>query len=280
MIPIIDRFIAKKHIERYLEEDLGWGDITTDLLVDLKVTAHAYIKAKESGVIAGLPVAEMVYNTLDPAIQFIPLVQDGFFIDTQTVIAEVKGPMNPILKGERLCLNLLQRMSGIATYTRRLSDMIKPYKAELTDTRKTAPGLRYFDRYAVAVGGGINHRYNLADAVLIKDNHIKLAGGVKAALSKVQSNLSHTMKIEIEVEGLQQLQQAIECHADIILLDNMPLDMMRRAVEITAGRAILEASGNIDESNIADVAATGIDIISSGALTHSVNALDISMRIE
>lgn len=280
MIPMIDKFIAQKYIAQYLEEDLGWGDITTDLLIDPDVTAHAHIKAKEAGIIAGLPAAELVFKTLEPSIKFTPLIQDGCAVDNGTIIAEIRGPMNPILKGERLCLNLLQRMSGIATYTRRFSDMIKPYKAVLADTRKTAPGLRYFDRYAVAVGGGINHRYNLADAILIKDNHIKLAGGIKPALAKAQQNISHTMKIEIEVEDLQQLQEAIEGGADIILLDNMSVDMMRQAVEITAGRALLEASGNIDETSVVAVAATGVDIISSGALTHSVKALDISMRIE
>jgi len=280
MTAIIDKFIAKKYITNYLEEDLGWGDITTDLLIDQQVSARAYIKAKENGVIAGLPAAALVYEILDPCIEFFPLVKDGASVEAQTIVAELKGPMNPILKGERLSLNLLQRMSGIATITRRLTNLIKPYKAELTDTRKTAPGLRYFDRYAVAVGGGVNHRYNLADAVLIKNNHIKLAGGIRQALEKAHNNLSHTMKVEIEVESLEQLKEALNYEADIIMLDNMPIEMMRQAVEITNGRALLEASGNIGENIIADIAATGVDIISSGALTHSVKALDINMRIE
>jgi nicotinate-nucleotide pyrophosphorylase [carboxylating] (EC 2.4.2.19) len=173
-------------------------------------------------------------------------------------------------------LNLIQRMSGIATYVRKLSDMIKGTNARLTDTRKTMPGLRYFDKYAVSVGGGVNHRYNLSDGILIKDNHIKAVGGIKNALTKIKGEVSHTKKVEIEVETIHELKEALKYGADIIMLDNMTIHMMKEAVEITNGRAILEASGNINESNILDVAKTGVDIISIGAITHSVKALDIS----
>ena len=280
MIPLVDKFVIKKYIESYLEEDIGWSDITTDLLIDYEVKSTSYIKAKEEGIIAGLDVVEMIFQLLDPSITFSKKNKDGDKVIPGDIIAEVKGPINPILKGERLCLNLLQRMSGIATYTRHLCNLIKPYNVKVTDTRKTAPGLRYFDRYAVAIGGGVNHRYNLSDAILIKDNHIKLVGGIKEALTRVKAKASHTQKIEIEVQNLNQFQEALKYGADIILLDNMTIDSIQKAVKIAQGNVILEASGNIDESNIVSFAKTGVDVISCGSLTHSVKALDVSMMIE
>lgn len=279
MIPLVDKFVIKKYIENFLEEDIGWGDITTDLLIDHDIKTTASIKAKEEGVIAGLDVVEMIFQLLDSSITFSKKKKDGGEVIPGDIIAEVKGPINPILKGERLCLNLLQRMSGIATYTRHLCNLIKPYNAKVTDTRKTVPGLRYFDRYAVAIGGGVNHRYNLSDAILIKDNHIKLVGGIKEALTRVKAKASHTQKIEIEVQNLNQFQEALKYGADIILLDNMTIDSIQKAVKIAQGNVILEASGNIDESNIVSFAKTGVDVISCGSLTHSVKALDISMII-
>ncbi|HQD43672.1 MAG TPA: carboxylating nicotinate-nucleotide diphosphorylase [Defluviitoga tunisiensis] len=279
MIPLVDKFVIKKYIESYLEEDIGWSDITTDLLIDYEVKSTSYIKAKEEGIIAGLDVVEMIFQLLDSSITFSKKNKDGGEVIPGDIIAEVKGPINPILKGERLCLNLLQRMSGIATYTRHLCNLIKPYNAKVTDTRKTAPGLRYFDRYAVAIGGGVNHRYNLSDAILIKDNHIKLVGGIKEALTRVKAKASHTQKIEIEVQNLNQFQEALKYGADIILLDNMTIDSIQKAVKIAQGNVILEASGNIDETNIVSFAKTGVDVISCGSLTHSVKALDISMII-
>jgi nicotinate-nucleotide pyrophosphorylase (carboxylating) len=279
MIPLVDKFVIKKYIESYLEEDIGWSDITTDLLIDYEVKSTSYIKVKEEGIIAGLDVVEMIFQLLDPSITFSKKNKDGDKVIPGDIIAEVKGPINPILKGERLCLNLLQRMSGIATYTRHLCNLIKPYNAKVTDTRKTVPGLRYFDRYAVAIGGGVNHRYNLSDAILIKDNHIKLVGGIKEALTRVKAKASHTQKIEIEVQNLNQFQEALKYGADIILLDNMTIDSIQKAVKIAQGNVILEASGNIDESNIVSFAKTGVDVISCGSLTHSVKALDISMII-
>jgi len=280
MIPLVDKFVIKKYIESYLEEDIGWSDITTDLLIDYEVKSTSYIKVKEEGIIAGLDVVEMIFQLLDPSITFSKKNKDGDKVIPGDIIAEVKGPINPILKGERLCLNLLQRMSGIATYTRHLCNLIKPYNVKVTDTRKTAPGLRYFDRYAVAIGGGVNHRYNLSDAILIKDNHIKLVGGIKEALTRVKAKASHTQKIEIEVQNLNQFQEALKYGADIILLDNMTIDSIQKAVKIAQGNVILEASGNIDESNIVSFAKTGVDVISCGSLTHSVKALDVSMMIE
>ena len=279
MIPLVDKFVIKKYIENFLEEDIGWGDITTDLLIDYEVKSTASIKAKEEGVIAGLDVLDVIFQLLDSSITFIKKINDGDEVVSGDIIAEVKGPINKILKGERLCLNLLQRMSGIATYTRHLCNLIKPYKAKVTDTRKTVPGLRYFDRYAVVIGGGVNHRYNLSDSILIKDNHIKLVGGIKEALIKVKAKASHTQKIEIEVQNLNQFQEALKYGADIILLDNMSIDSIRKAVEVAQEKVILEASGNIDETNIVSFAKTGVDVISCGSLTHSVKALDISMII-
>lgn len=280
MIPLVDKFVIKKYIENYFEEDIGWGDITTDLLIDHEIKATASIKAKEEGVIAGLDVVDVSFQLLDSSITFIKKINDGDEVVSGDIIAEVKGPINKILKGERLCLNLLQRMSGIATYTRHLCNLIKPYKAKVTDTRKTVPGLRYFDRYAVVIGGGVNHRYNLSDSILIKDNHIKLVGGIKEALIKVKAKASHTQKIEIEVQNLNQFQEALKYGADIILLDNMSIDSIRKAVEVAQEKVILEASGNINESNIVSFAETGVNIISCGALTHSVKALDINMIVE
>ena len=280
MIPLVDKFVIKKYIENFLEEDIGWGDITTDLLIDHDIKTTASIKAKEEGVIAGLDVLDVIFQLLDSSITFIKKINDGDEVVSGDIIAEVKGPINKILKGERLCLNLLQRMSGIATYTRHLCNLIKPYKAKVTDTRKTVPGLRYFDRYAVVIGGGVNHRYNLSDSILIKDNHIKLVGGIKEALIKVKAKASHTQKIEIEVQNLNQFQEALKYGADILLLDNMSIDSIRKAVEVAQEKVILEASGNINESNIVSFAQTGVNIISCGALTHSVKALDINMIIE
>ena len=280
MIPLVDKFVIKKYIENFLEEDIGWGDITTDLLIDHDIKTTASIKAKEEGVIAGLDVLDVIFQLLDSSITFIKKINDGDEVVSGDIIAEVKGPINKILKGERLCLNLLQRMSGIATYTRHLCNLIKPYKAKVTDTRKTVPGLRYFDRYAVVIGGGVNHRYNLSDSILIKDNHIKLVGGIKEALIKVKAKASHTQKIEIEVQNLNQFQEALKYGADILLLDNMSIDSIRKAVEVAQEKVILEASGNINESNIVSFAETGVNIISCGALTHSVKALDINMIIE
>ncbi|WP_179211490.1 carboxylating nicotinate-nucleotide diphosphorylase [Thermoanaerobacterium thermosaccharolyticum] len=273
---MIDRLIAQRLIDSYLLEDLTWGDITTDMLVPKGTKSKGYVYAKDDGIIAGIDVFLMVFNTIDSDIEYKKYFKDGEAVKKGDLILETYGDLNSCLKAERVALNLIQRMSGIATYVRKLSDMIKGTNARLTDTRKTMPGLRYFDKYAVSVGGGVNHRYNLSDGILIKDNHIKAVGGIKNALTMIKSGISHTKKVEIEVETIHELKEALKYGADIIMLDNMTIDMMKEAVEITNGRAILEASGNINESNILDVAKTGVDIISIGAITHSVKALDIS----
>lgn len=273
---LIDRLIAQRLIDSYLLEDLAWGDITTDMLVPKGTKSKGYVYAKDDGIIAGIDVFLMVFNTIDSYIEYKKYFRDGEAVKKGDLILETYGDLNSCLKAERVALNLIQRMSGIATYVRKLSDMIKGTNARLTDTRKTMPGLRYFDKYAVSVGGGVNHRYNLSDGILIKDNHIKAVGGIKNALTMIKSGISHTKKVEIEVETIHELKEALKYGADIIMLDNMTIDMMKEAVEITNGRAILEASGNITEKNILDVAKTGVDIISIGAITHSVKALDIS----
>lgn len=273
---LIDRLIAQRLIDSYLLEDLTWGDITTDMLVPKGTKSKGYVYAKDDGIIAGIDVFLMVFNTIDNDIEYTKYFKDGEAIKKGDLILETYGDLNSCLKAERVALNLIQRMSGIATYVKKLSDMIKGTNARLTDTRKTMPGLRYFDKYAVSVGGGVNHRYNLSDGILIKDNHIKAVGGIKNALTMIKSGISHTKKVEIEVETIHELKEALKYGADIIMLDNMTIHMMKEAVEITNGRAILEASGNINESNILDVAKTGVDIISIGAITHSVKALDIS----
>ncbi|MGF7401240.1 carboxylating nicotinate-nucleotide diphosphorylase [Thermoanaerobacterium thermosaccharolyticum] len=273
---MIDRLIAQRLIDSYLLEDLAWGDITTDMLVPKGTKSKGYVYAKDDGIIAGIDVFLMVFNTIDSYIEYKKYFRDGEAVKKGDLILETYGDLNSCLKAERVALNLIQRMSGIATYVRKLSDMIKGTNARLTDTRKTMPGLRYFDKYAVSVGGGVNHRYNLSDGILIKDNHIKAVGGIKNALTMIKSGISHTKKVEIEVETIHELKEALKYGADIIMLDNMTIDMMKEAVEITNGRAILEASGNITEKNILDVAKTGVDIISIGAITHSVKALDIS----
>jgi nicotinate-nucleotide pyrophosphorylase (carboxylating) len=276
---LIDRFVAKRLIDNYLEEDITWGDITTDLLIPTGTTSKGYVYAKEGGILAGIDVFDMVFKRIDDDISIKKNYKDGDRIKKDDVIAVICGDMNSLLKAERVALNLLQRMSGIATFTKRLTEKISGTKAKITDTRKTMPGLRYFDKYAVTVGGGINHRYNLSDSILIKDNHIKAAGGITNALNILNRNISHTMKIEIEVETIEQLNEVLKFGVDIIMLDNMTIDMMKTAVKIIDGRAIVEASGNINEDNILDVAKTGVDVISMGAVTHSVKALDISLDL-
>lgn len=266
-------------VKSWLNEDVGSGDITTDHIVPEGATAKAFIHAKEAGVLAGIQVAERVFALLSPNIRFRPLLKDGDEMTKDSVIAEVEGDARAILTGERLSLNLLQRLSAIATKTASLAALVAPYPVRLVDTRKTTPGLRALEKYAVTVGGGHNHRLGLYDAALIKDNHIKVAGGVAKAVEAVRAGVAHTVKIEVEVESLAGVEAALSAKADIIMLDNMSLPAMQEAVARIAGKAVVEASGGISEESIVGVAATGVDVISVGALTHSVAALDISMDI-
>ena len=266
-------------ITRALQEDIGHQDITTANLVSPSLKAKGIFLVKTTGILAGLEVSRAVYGLLDPDIVFTALISDGEKLEPGDRIAIVEGAAATLLTGERTALNFMQRLSGIASKTYHMAEIIKPYKAQLVDTRKTTPGLRFLEKYAVKIGGGRNHRLGLFDGVIIKDNHIMAAGGIIPAVKKVRSLIPLTVKIEVEVENLEQLKEALEAGADIIMLDNMDTDTMRRAVLITNGKALLEASGGINENTIAAVAQTGVDFISSGALTHSAVSLDISFDI-
>lgn len=271
--------LLKRIVKQALEEDLGTGDITSDSIFKENFHVNAVFLVKSPGVVAGLPVVAEVFSLLHPGINFTPLVTDGVNVTPGTEIAKVAGPIKSILAGERVALNFLQRLSGIATKTAGLVKLVEGFPVKVVDTRKTTPGLRILEKYAVLQGGGHNHRFNLADAVLIKDNHIAACGSISEAVRRARAAVPHTMTIEVEVENESQVLEALEAKADIIMLDNMSPDLMRAMVKLINGRAIVEASGNIDESTIKEVAATGVDIISSGAITHSVNALDISLEI-
>lgn len=272
-------FAVDEIINRALQEDIGPGDITTLSLIPEEQAGQGIFYAKAEGIIAGMEICARVFKHLDPAVRFQAFKIDGDSVVPGEQIAEVNGRMQDLLSGERVALNLLQRMSGIATKTRWMSELIKYSKAILVDTRKTTPGLRMLEKYAVTVGGGRNHRFALYDGVMIKDNHIQAAGGIHKAVSLVRTKIPHTLKIEVEVESLQQLQEALEAQADIIMLDNMDLGTMKAAVNLVNGRALLEASGGINEESIVEIARTGVDFISSGALTHSAPSLDISFKI-
>ncbi|MCQ2559768.1 MAG: carboxylating nicotinate-nucleotide diphosphorylase, partial [Clostridia bacterium] len=238
-----------------------------------------FIHAKEAGVIAGLPVAEEVFRILNRDLSFQVLCRDGERVEAGRLLARVEGDARTILMGERLALNFLQRLSGIATKTAAMAAIIKNEKAQITDTRKTTPGLRVLEKYAVRVGGGYNHRFGLYDAVLIKDNHIKVAGGIAEAVKRVQNASFFCPRIEVEVETLEGLREALAAKADIIMLDNMDLDTMREAVKIANGQVLLEASGGVTEKTVLEIAKTGVDYISTGSLTHAVKSLDISLDV-
>ncbi|HLB48579.1 MAG TPA: carboxylating nicotinate-nucleotide diphosphorylase [Anaerolineales bacterium] len=269
----------KPIIQRALDEDVGDGDVTTLCTIPPEAMLDGKFIAKETGVIAGLAVAELTFVLVDEQAQFRPKVADGDRVEARTVIATVSGPCRALLVGERTALNFLQRMSGIATLTRRFVDAIQSTQAVILDTRKTAPGLRVLDKWAVRLGGGQNHRFGLFDMALIKDNHIAAVGGITATVQRVRAGDERGRAIEVEVKNLAELKEALELKVDRIMLDNMSLDEMREAVQITAGRALLEASGNVSLENVAAAAATGVDYISVGALTHSAKALDISLLL-
>lgn len=263
-----------------LQEDIGHQDITTANLVDAEQRSRGVFLAKSAGIVAGIQVALQVFRCLDEDIQFTVVKNDGEEISPGDILAIIEGSTRTLLMGERVALNFLQRLSGIATRTNHMVDLIRYEKAEIVDTRKTTPGLRRLEKYAVSVGGARNHRFGLYDGAMIKDNHIKVAGGIQKAVSTLRTRIPHTIKIEVEVENLEQLQEALEARADIILLDNMDIDTLHQAVQLTAGQALLEASGGITEDTLAEVARTGVDFISIGALTHSTSSLDISFNLD
>ena len=264
-------------IRRALDEDIGSGDVTTDSIVPANASLRGRIIAKQTGVIAGLTIAAAVFRELDERITFTPHVEDGAKVDTKTVVAEVVGPARALLTGERTALNFLGRMSGIATLTRQFVEAVSTTRAAILDTRKTAPGLRLTDKLAVRIGGGQNHRTGLFDMVLIKDNHIDFAGSISAAVTRVRE--SHTnLEIEVEARTLEHVREALALEVERILLDNMSPETMREAVQICGGRAKLEASGNVSLENVLEVARTGVDYISVGALTHSPKVFDVSLE--
>jgi len=261
-----------------LKEDMPSGDITTENTVLPGTKARAVLIAKEDIVIAGLDVFERVFKLLDDSTAFVRHINEGERAKKGAVIMEIEGEAAVLLKGERTGLNLLQHLSGISTKTAEFRRMVEDLPVDIVDTRKTLPGLRYLQKYAVRVGGGRNHRYCLSDGVLIKDNHIKAARGIKQAVEQVRAGIPHTVKIEVETETIEQVKEALEAKADIIMLDNMSLEMMREAVTIIGGRALTEASGNVNLARVREIALTGVNIISVGELTHSVKAADISMK--
>jgi nicotinate-nucleotide pyrophosphorylase (carboxylating) len=266
-------------IEAGFFEDVNMGDITTNLIIPASSRTKAIMVAKADGVIAGIPVVELVFRKLDPDVRFTPAIKEGDKVIKGDLICTIEGTYRALLTGERLALNFLQRMSGIASETAKYVEAVKGFKTEILDTRKTVPGLRLVDKYAVKTGGGTNHRMGLYDMVMIKDNHISVAGGIKNAVQAIRPNIPAEIKIEVETTTLEEVQEALDAGADIIMLDNMTTEVMAKAVKIIEGRAKIEASGNMTLEKVREVAATGVDYISIGALTHSVNALDISQKM-
>ncbi|HIZ16100.1 MAG TPA: carboxylating nicotinate-nucleotide diphosphorylase [Firmicutes bacterium] len=266
-------------IERALMEDINYTDAATDYLLDDGMQSKAMLISKDDGVLCGLDFGLRVFEKLDNHINIIKHKNDGGIISKGDLIAEISGSTTTLLKGERTALNIMQHMSGIATKTSRLVKLVEGTKASICDTRKTLPGLRALQKYAVVMGGGRNHRFNLSDAAMLKDNHIDAYGGIIPAVEALREKVGHMIKIEVETRNLDEVRQALKCGAEVIMLDNMDCAAMSEAVKLGAGKALFEASGNVTENNIRQVAETGVDIISVGALTHSVKAFDISMRI-
>ena len=265
-------------IRTALREDIGTGDVTTASTVSPDAVISGRYVAKDDGIVCGLDIVRRVFDALDADVNYTPVAADGDRVSRGDVIATISGNAVAILSGERVGLNLLQHLSGIATYTRKLVDSVEGTEVRITETRKTTPGLRVLEKYAVRVGGGASHRFGLSDGILIKDNHIVAAGGITAAVERARLRAPHTLKIEVETETLDQVREAVSAGADIIMLDNMDCKTMTEAVSIIAGRALTEASGNMGERDLLEVAKTGINVISVGALTHSVKALDISLK--
>jgi nicotinate-nucleotide pyrophosphorylase (carboxylating) len=273
-------FVIDSIIRNALQEDIGTGDVTTLATIEPGVTARAELVAKEDFVLAGIDVARRVFQMLDATVAFEKLSGDGLSIRRGEVLAWLKGEAAVLLQGERVALNLLQRMSGIATLTARFVREVEGTGATIVDTRKTMPGLRVLDKYAVRMGGGRNHRTSLYDGVLIKENHVAAAGGIATAVSRARQRVPHTLKIEVETRDLEEVADAVDAGADIILLDNMDNTTLRQAVALVAGRARTEASGGVNLKTVRGIAETGVDLISVGVLTHSVQAVDISMLFQ
>ena len=276
---ILNQFYVDNLIKTALLEDINYVDITTDYLIPEDQENEAKFLAKADGVLCGIEVALRVFTLIQPDFQYEVFIHDGEEVKKGDIIAKIKGKTRTILKGERTALNLLQHMSGISSMTNRIVKIVEGTNASIADTRKTLPGMRPLQKYAVTVGGGKNHRFNLSDAAMLKDNHIDAGGGITNAVTKLRTKLGHMAKVELEVRTLDELREALSVDVDVIMLDNIDNDTMREAVKIADGKALLEASGGITEETIRGVAETGVDIISIGALTHSVKAFDISLKI-
>lgn len=275
------RLLVEPIVRAALLEDIGHGgDLTTDAIVPQHLRAHAQIVARKAGVLAGIQTAALAFELLDPDAEFEVLARDGERVQPGQGVASIECSARALLTGERTALNIASRLSGIATATRTLVDLVEHYPAEIVCTRKTTPGLRVLEKYAVRCGGGSNHRFGLDDAVLIKDNHLALAGSIAAAVDAVRANVGHMVKIEIEVDTLDQLREALETRIDAVLLDNMTAEELRRAVELAGGRVLTEASGTVTPERVAQVAASGVDLISSGWITHSAPTLDLGLDVE
>ncbi len=280
MNPITMQLVADKYIKMALEEDISSEDVSTNAVMPDKKLGEVSLIAKEDGIIAGLSIFERVFTMLDAqtVVEFQDGVRDGAHVTNGQVMAVVRGDIRVLLSGERTALNYLQRLSGIATYTSQVAKLLEGSHTKLLDTRKTTPGMRIFEKYAVRIGGGNNHRYNLSDGVLLKDNHIDAAGGVANAIKMAKEYAPFVRKIEVETESLEMVKEAVEAGADIIMLDNMTPEQMKEAIDVIGGRAETECSGNITKENIKTITALGVDYVSSGALTHSAPILDISLK--
>lgn len=274
---MLNNFFIEDHVKNALQEDIGFGDITTDYLTNEEDRMSCVLNTRVDGIFCGKNVFEMVFKILSPSINIKFYFNDGDVIKKGDKIADIEGPAKYILMGERTALNYAQRMSGIATETNKYQNAVGEYKARIVDTRKTTPGFRAFEKYSVKTGGGSLHRFNLSDCAMIKDNHIKYAGSLTKAVEKLRQHISHAHKIEVECDTVEQVKEAVNCGADIIMLDNMSLDMMRECVKLIDGKAIVEASGNVNLNTVHDIASTGVDIISSSAIVAKAPTLDLGL---
>lgn len=274
---MLSKFYVEDHVKSALMEDIGYGDITTENLAGENDFLKAELNTRSEGVLCGCNVFKTVYKILSDDVKIKFYFKDGDIIKKGDKIADLKGPAKDLLMGERVSLNYIQRMSGIATETRKYQDAIAPYSAKIVDTRKTTPNFRAFEKYSVKVGGGALHRFNLSDCAMIKDNHIRLAGSLTNAVNKLRESISHAHKIEVECDTIDQVKEAIEVKADIIMLDNMPVETMKKAVELINHQAIVEASGNVNLSTVNAIASTGVDIISSSAIVAKAPTLDLAL---
>lgn len=277
---LLHDFIIEEHVKAALKEDIGYADISTDYIEADGKNLKATMNSREDGILCGIEIVRKVFEILDKTVKVTTFFKDGDKISKGQDIATIEGNARAILTGERLALNYIQRLSAIATMTAQYQEILKPYKANITETRKTTPNFRLFEKYAVTVGGATPHRFSLCDCVMLKDNHIALCGGITQAVATVRKHISHTHKIEIETDTLEQVKEAANAGADIIMLDNMSIETTRKALEIIGGRAIVEASGNINIKTLEDIAKTGVDVISTSAITAKAGTLDIGLDIK